>query len=657
MHESLTIFYGVFSNNYCHFYEFSQIIIAGFSNNFVRSTLDLGGGQISSVQFDTKDSFEKQSSEIKVRVPAERPLSQFLTDLRGTRITVNIGGEKISGQILGVESIPETQNNQTVKTGFRLILLMDQKLIRSLDLLKVQDFALEDSSIQSDLSRFLNLSLTEKSSQRRVLRLRATGKGEREIRVGYMVEMPIWKSSYRIILGNDEKGITAFLQGWAIAENTTEEDWQDIEISFISGNPLSYLMDLYSPFYIHRPEVPIPGLDRLKANWENAPSSREDIMKKMANLEKAMERSFGNNLVTKSDAQSLEKLTVEFADELALVGTKVTAMEDLLGGSPGSSGDIASRLSKTFGGAAKGKQVGELFSYQPKEKISIDRNCSAMVPIISQKVNGKKILYFKPSFSKMAANAFVLFNDINLTLDAGAVHVFEGETALGESILPETLPPGGKGILPYAIDSTFEIFPENEDISEPAFRGVLANGVLTISNFEIKKTNWKLANNGKESVTLWLDLPKHPGFLLEKPEKPLEELSDCYRFEIEMKPKEFKDFAFVQKREVKNSVTLMNCDEKTIGLYVSQNYFSEETKGFLRQIFELFQKRTTIKNSVKDCELNINRNSEEQTRIRKNLEALASDQPKEAELRAKWLDSLSLTDLPPGLIPSGFVPR
>ena len=178
----------------------------------------------------------------------------------------------------------------------------------------------------------------------------------------------------------------------------------------------------------------------------------------------------------------------------------------------------------------------------------------------------------------------------------------------------------------------------------PLLSGVLINGVLTISNFEIKKTNWKLANNGKETVTLWLDLPKCPGFALEKPVKFLEELSDCYRFEIEMKPKEFNDFAFVQKREVKNTVSLMNCEEKTIGMYASNNYFSEETKVFLQQIFELFQKRTTIKNSVKDCEQNITRNSEEQNRIRKNLEALASDQPKEAELRAKWLDSLSLTE-------------
>jgi len=50
--------------------------------------------------------------------------------------------------------------------------------------------------------------------------------------------------------------------------------------------------------------------------------------KMLANVEQMLEKGIGTNLVTKSDLQTLEKLTVEFADELALLGVKVTALED-----------------------------------------------------------------------------------------------------------------------------------------------------------------------------------------------------------------------------------------------------------------------------------------------------------------------------------------
>ena len=50
--------------------------------------------------------------------------------------------------------------------------------------------------------------------------------------------------------------------------------------------------------------------------------------KMLANVEQMLETGIGSNLVTKADLQTLEKLTVEFADELALLGVKVTALED-----------------------------------------------------------------------------------------------------------------------------------------------------------------------------------------------------------------------------------------------------------------------------------------------------------------------------------------
>ena len=81
-----------------------------------------------------------------------------------------------------------------------------------------------------------------------------TGDGERHVRIGYVVETPVWKTSYRLILpaGAQDK---PKIQGWAIVENQTDNDWNGVQLSLVSGRPISFIQDLYQPLYIPRPVV------------------------------------------------------------------------------------------------------------------------------------------------------------------------------------------------------------------------------------------------------------------------------------------------------------------------------------------------------------------------------------------------------------------
>ena len=249
--------------------------------------VDLGGGKISSVRYETRDPLSKQLQDILIQVPEEAALSKFLTQLKGARLTAKAAGETVEGRILGVEPITEVVNNQAVKTNYRLVLLTEAGPIRSVDLFAISEFSLVDEALQRDLRRLLDLSLDSKYTNRKKLTLTSAGKGERELRIGYLIEMPIWKCSYRVIFDEKKKDAPPLLQGWALAENNTEDDWKDIAISFVAGNPMSYVMDLYSPYYIKRAQVPIPGLQDLAVDWgsvsapdlakdESAPASTFD---------------------------------------------------------------------------------------------------------------------------------------------------------------------------------------------------------------------------------------------------------------------------------------------------------------------------------------------------------------------------------------------
>src|SRR4029077_9887153 len=98
----------------------------------------------------------------------------------------------------------------------------------------------------------LEVLATRHDSQKKVVSLSFNGDGKRQGKGGYVIENPIWKTSYRLVL---EEGKKAFLQGWAVVENTSDDDWKDVRMALVSGRPISFKMDLYQPLFIPRPTV------------------------------------------------------------------------------------------------------------------------------------------------------------------------------------------------------------------------------------------------------------------------------------------------------------------------------------------------------------------------------------------------------------------
>src|SRR5262249_7801468 len=64
-----------------------------------------------------------------------------------------------------------------------------------------------------------------------------------KLRLSYVTEAPAWKPSYRIVLANDGK---VDLQGWAIVDNTSGEDWKDVRLGVGASSAMSFRYDLRS---------------------------------------------------------------------------------------------------------------------------------------------------------------------------------------------------------------------------------------------------------------------------------------------------------------------------------------------------------------------------------------------------------------------------
>ncbi len=601
--------------------------------------VDLGGGRIGAVQYETKDPISKQLEDIRIEVPENAALSQFLAQMKGARITARAAGEKTSGRILGIEPTVQIVDGKSVQKGFRLVIMTDEGPVKSMDLFSISEFSLDDEALQRDLKRLLAISLDSKYTNRKKLTVAANGQGEREIRIGYLIETPIWKCSYRVIFDGKAKEGDALLQGWALAENTTEDDWSEVEIAFVAGNPLSYIMDLYSPFYIKRPHVPIPGLDFLAANWGAAPepSALRGEAEGKADKGLALDEA-------EEDAPAAKK-----AGELRLMDERSRSRAAAVypGAVPAPAAaakPMGELLQSSVASVAKGVKVGEMFSYKGREKVSIQKGRAAMVPILMQKVKGKKILYYKAAFSPKPANAYVLKNDTDLTLEAGAVTFFEEDTALGEGILSHTLPPGGQEILPYAIDASVDVTPQVRSERQPYFKGVLADGILTLTCVESLVNTWTIVNRGKSDIAIWFDQPKNSAYKLARPEKADDEVGGHYRFSVSVRAGEKKEFLVEERRDIYDAVHIANSDENAIRYYAAQRYLSEGAKAFLKEVADLMAQRAAIQRDVRDMQGQTQRFNEEQRRLRENMASMRTDRPKEQELRARWVEQLAAAE-------------
>ncbi len=596
--------------------------------------VDLGGGTITSVRYDTAEPLARRLQEILIKVPESAALSQFLPQLKGARISAKVSGEEFAGRVLGLEPFTEASDMGVVRQGHRLVILTDGGAVRSADLTGIAELSILDEGLRADVVRLLDLALEGRRADAKRLAVTASGKGERELRVGYLVEMPVWKCSYRLILDPEDKE-KALLQGWAQAENTSGEDWENIGISFVAGNPLSFSMDMYTPLFVPRPQVPVPGLQNLAVNWGagSAPEARDDASGGRKSIQAlAPQRS---NLGRLETANAPAPAAAGFAAQRMDRPAEADALEEP---------QLAALVEASGGAAAQGARVGELFSYEARDPVSIPRGQAALVPIVSKRIAGRRVLVYQASFSPRPVNAWVLANDTDLTFEAGAVTLFEGSTSLGEGILGHTLPPGGQEVVPYAVDASVDVTPKISSRQEPYIRGTVADGVLQLTRVEVLASTWTLVNRGKERATLWLHQPVNPLYKLAKPEKPLKEVGGNYRFEVVLAPGETKEFGVDERREVSEAVYLANEDETRLRFFAAGPYLSEKTRRFLVEIGDLLAAKSAQQRLINEGQEQMRRLAEEEERLRRNIGSVNYNQPKEAELRAKWMAALAAAE-------------
>src|SRR5262245_49302721 len=215
-------------------------------------------GKVAAVTYDSHDPIDRTLASFAINLNHSPSLAQILTQARGEQVEVALQGTSsqpgnLVGKIIGVEQqmapskdgppVPATILNLWCAEGMRAIKLSE-----------VQRLRFANPTIENEMRRALETLTMSHDSQKKAVSLHFSGEGKRKVEVGYVVENPIWKTSYRLVLAKDADH-KPFLQGWAVVENPTDEDWQKVTMALVSGRPISFVMDLYNPLYVGRPTV------------------------------------------------------------------------------------------------------------------------------------------------------------------------------------------------------------------------------------------------------------------------------------------------------------------------------------------------------------------------------------------------------------------
>ncbi len=231
-------------------------------NDLLKSMVlrDLDGGHISTVSYDTNAPIERTLKSFAINLTAIRPLRQILNQARGEKVEVVLQQTNatqpgtLTGTVIGCEKQKQAVGGKdTVEV--ELLNLWCADGMRSLKLPEVQRVRFLNPMLDSEFKKALETLALSHDTQKKSVASTSWAKASVRCEVGYVVENPIWKTSYRLVLGKQNKENKPFLQGWAVVENPTDEDWKDVRMALVSGRPISFQMDLYQPLYVQRPVV------------------------------------------------------------------------------------------------------------------------------------------------------------------------------------------------------------------------------------------------------------------------------------------------------------------------------------------------------------------------------------------------------------------
>lgn len=531
-----------------------------------------GGGRIAGLRYDASEAPSRRLAEFPFQIGRNEPLSAVLDQLKGARIELDFGAQTVAGAIVSARLSPGSDERPERE---QITLLLDGGNLRTLDLGAASAVRFPDPALQAQFQEYLAALHGLRSREERSVYIDSTDAGAREITAGYMIPIPVWKSSYRLIF--PETG-PPMLEGWAIVDNTTGEDWTNVRLALVSGRPVSFVSRLYEPRHVTRQTAELPE-------------------------ERAMNPAVHDSAV-------------------ALAAPPAPAPEQAFTARAGMAAQAQARKAapSTIAATADAREAGELFEYRIPTPVTVRKSQSAMLPFLQQRVEARKLLIYADPAAAHPLNAAEINNSTGKTLDGGPVTIYDGGVYGGEGLFG-TLKAGDKRLISYALDLGTHITTAFDSRSDTV-RGVRAGrGVLTVRIARVETRTYTIRNADQKPKTLVIEHAARPGYTLIG-RKPTEKTATAYRFEVALAPGATETFPVSEERLVENSVTIATMAPDALLAHVRNANLSPQARRQLEEIADRMRQKAAAESEMKSLEARMAEISRDQQRIRQNIESL-----------------------------------
>ena len=543
-------------------------------------------GKVTGLRYDSSEPLDQKLGQFPFKIDGQASLALLLDHLRGAKVELKYGAETISGTVVSGRVV-KADDKQPERE--QLVALLDSGELRTLDLAAASSIRFADPKLQAQLRDYLAVVNQARSTDKRSIYIDSSDAKERQIAAGYMLPTPVWKSSYRLIFGDKAEPT---LEGWAIVDNTTGEDWTNVHLAVVSGRPVSFISNLYEPKYVARQTVELPE-DRAAApvvyqGSLNGPAA--------AGLAGAPPPAPG--FIAKSQAR--------------------------IGGSSNGASDGPPLNSRAFESLVAlnvaGEDLGELFEYRFSSPVTVKKDESAMFPFLQQQIGARKLLIYSESYGEHPMNAAELTNSTGKTLDGGPITVFDAASYAGEALVT-TVKAGDKRLISYAVDLGTRVTTQFDSSHEMVREIHLNRGMLTTRAAIDETKTYTIRNIDQKPKTLIIEQGVRPGYKL-LGQKPSETTTSAYRFEVKLNADGVDKYPVAEERVYDSTTAVSSLTPDVLLTYVQNKALSETGRRQLQQIADAKRQIAGFDEQISQIDSNVKGIVNDQTRVRENIRSL-----------------------------------
>jgi len=570
------------------------------------------GGSVGEITLPGREPLTQSFVDLPFDRAALNSATALLNALQGAEIRVE-APKAVSGRLVHVDQEIVRGANGIAETRSRVSVMTDAGL-QNFVLQEVDAIAFVDPELQRQVNTALTRIAAYRASSRRQLTLHTNGVGKRTVWVGYVVAMPLWKASYRLSLSPDPKAATAQLQGWAVLENFSGRAWQDVELTLLSGNPVTFRQALYESYYVPRPTIPVES---------------------------------GRHVLPPPDtgavgtvAAQAEAKSEGLRDELRRMKSAVGGAANMAMAAPAAAPPPPARIE-----AAASTEEATQIAFTAPDKVSVAAGQSLVLPLLDRELPIRLVDLFEPSVDQHHPLAAIELANTSATgLPPGVITLYQlnptsGALYLGDARLA-ALPAGDKRLLSYAVDGKVTVDRTTGE-RRPIVKATVADGLMRVNRMLRWTTSYRVKTVGPAAAHLLIEQPRRHGATLTAPDpKTVELTAQAYRIPLALPAKGETSVAVVEDQPIEETIRLLDLDDNRLGALVS----SSELDPKLRQALSGIAAR---RQAVGHQRAELDRLKQEraqlvadQNRLRNNISVLSSD----PALKKRMLDKFAETE-------------